>query len=217
MAAKAYQSLKDHVYSYITELVNSGTLSEDRKINEQLISDTLGVSRTPVREALIQLSADGYIENVPRKGFFVKSVGEGKAREIVEVIGPLDGRAAKLACEAMSDEDVAQMRFTQGAMQLALENGLHDKYRELNREFHNFYIDKCGNQELIDLLDRYRRFFMKGEYAGADASELGRVQRLSNEEHKEIVRLFEERDGAGLQRYIRDVHWDVSNAPYFVW
>ena len=66
-------------------------------IRDRQICDALGVSRTPVREALIQLAADGYLENVPRKGFYVKRVTEDSAREIVEIIGPLDGRAALLA------------------------------------------------------------------------------------------------------------------------
>ena len=92
-----YRSLKDHVYNHIVDLIDGGTLADDHKISEQQICDALGVSRTPVREALIQLAADGYLENVPRKGFYVKRVTEDSAREIVEIIGPLDGRAALLA------------------------------------------------------------------------------------------------------------------------
>ena len=62
-----YRSLKDHVYNHIVDLIDGGTLADDHKISEQQICDALGVSRTPVREALIQLAADGYLENVPRK------------------------------------------------------------------------------------------------------------------------------------------------------
>ena len=69
-----YRSLKDHVYNHIVDLIDGGTLADDHKISEQQICDALGVSRTPVREALIQLAADGYLENVPRKGFYVKRV-----------------------------------------------------------------------------------------------------------------------------------------------
>ena len=83
-----FRSLKDHVYDYIADLIDGGTLGDDHKISEQQICDALGVSRTPVREALIQLAADGYLENVPRKGFYVKRVTEDSAREIVEVIAP---------------------------------------------------------------------------------------------------------------------------------
>ena len=64
-----------------------------------------------MREALIQLAADGYLENVPRKGFYVKRVTEDSAREIVEIIGPLDGRAALLAVGDMTDDDIAQLQF----------------------------------------------------------------------------------------------------------
>ena len=106
-----YRSLKGHVYDYIVDLIDGGALADDHKISEQQICEALGVSRTPVREALIQLASDGYLENVPRKGFYVKSVTEDSAREIVEVIGPLDGRAALLAVDRMTDEDLAQLQF----------------------------------------------------------------------------------------------------------
>ena len=81
--ANEFRSLKDHVYDYIADLIDGRTLGDDHKVSEQQICDALGVSRTPVREALIQLAADGYLENVPRKGFYVKRVTEDSAREIV--------------------------------------------------------------------------------------------------------------------------------------
>ena len=68
-----YRSLKDHVYNHIVDLIDGGTLADDHKISEQQICDALGVSRTPVREALIQLASDGYLDNLPRRGF--RSVG----------------------------------------------------------------------------------------------------------------------------------------------
>ena len=139
-----YRSLKDHVYNHIVDLIDGGTLADDHKISEQQICDALGVSRTPVREALIQLAADGYLENVPRKGFYVKRVTEDSAREIVEIIGPLDGRAALLAVGDMTDDDIAQLQFLHGSMQLAIEKGLYKKYDDLQHDFHDCYVRKCA-------------------------------------------------------------------------
>ena len=147
-----YRSLKDHVYNHIVDLIDGGTLADDHKISEQQICDALGVSRTPVREALIQLAADGYLENVPRKGFYVKRVTEDSAREIVEIIGPLDGRAALLAVGDMTDDDIAQLQFLHGSMQLAIEKGLYKKYDDLQHDFHDCYVRKCGNTRLIGLI-----------------------------------------------------------------
>ena len=186
-----YRSLNDHVYNHIVDLIDGGTLADDHKISEQQICDALGVSRTPVREALIQLAADGYLENVPRKGFYVKRVTEDSAREIVEIIGPLDGRAALLAVGDMTDD--------------------------LQHDFHDCYVCKCGNSRLVGLIHQMNRYFMKREYANVGADELDGLLRKANEEHAEIVRLFELRDGEELQRFIRDVHWSIDNAKFLVW
>ena len=66
---KKYKTLKDHVYDYIAEQILEGNLIPSQRINETAISQELSVSRTPVREALIQLSCEDILENVPRKGF----------------------------------------------------------------------------------------------------------------------------------------------------
>ena len=193
-----YRSLKDHVYNHIVDLIDGGTLADDHKISEQQICDALGVSRTPVREALIQLAADGYLE-------------------IVEIIGPLDGRAALLAVGDMTDDDIAQLQFLHGSMQLAIEKGLYKKYDDLQHDFHDCYVRKCGNTRLIGLIHQMNRYFMKREYANVGADELDGLLRKANEEHAEIVRLFELRDGEELQRFIRDVHWSIDNAKFLVW
>lgn len=215
--ANEFRSLKDHVYDYIADLIDGRTLGDDHKVSEQQICDALGVSRTPVREALIQLAADGYLENVPRKGFYVKRVTEDSAREIVEIIGPLDGRAALLAVDAMTDDDIAQLQFLHGSMQLAIEKKLYKKYDDLQRDFHNCYVGKCGNSHLEGLIHQMNRYFMKREYANVEESDLDELLRKANDEHAQIVRLFEQRDGAELQRYIRDVHWSIDNAKFLVW
>lgn len=142
---------------------------------------------------------------------------EESAREIVEVIGPLDGRAALLAVDRMTEDDIAQLQFLHGSMHLAIEKGLYKKYDDLQHDFHECYVSKCGNTRLESLIHQMNRYFMKREYANVDEGELGDLLRKANEEHAEIVRLFELRDGEELQRFIRDVHWSIDNAKFLVW
>ncbi len=77
----AFLSLKDHVYNYISQAINEGRLKPNEKINEKMIMEDLNISRTPVREAFLELSVEGYLENVPRKGFHVKRVDEKKPKK----------------------------------------------------------------------------------------------------------------------------------------
>ncbi len=86
-----FLTLKDHVYHFISKKIMAGELLPDEKINESDIVADLNISRTPVREALIQLASEGLLENVPRKGFVLRPISERKAVELYQTIALLDG------------------------------------------------------------------------------------------------------------------------------
>ena len=212
-----HSSLKDNVYAYIAGRIDSGELSAGDRVSEQAICDALGVSRTPVREALIQLASDGYLDNLPRRGFRVRGFDRENALEVFEIMGPLDGQAAYLACPGLDDDTIAQMRFLVGSMDLAIESRLMLKYDDLQREFHYTYYHLCGNQRLIELLRQLERCFIKRDYSTVDREEAYRLLRKANDEHRRILELFEARDAAAVRDYIRDVHWNTENAQFTVW
>lgn len=152
-AMEHYLSLKDHVYRYISDCINTGSLNPGDKINEAQVSETLNISRTPIREALVQLASDGYLDSLPRKGFRVKALDTTKVQQFYEIIGALDGRAAALCVPYITKEDLNQMQFLAEAMDSAIHAGLGDKYYELQVEFHNVYLDRCPNTEMTDLFE----------------------------------------------------------------
>ena len=80
-----YKSLKDHVYDYIARQIMDGTLKPEQKINENVICEELNISRTPVREALIQLASEGVLKNRARKGFVVRALSEEEVAELYGV------------------------------------------------------------------------------------------------------------------------------------
>lgn len=212
-----HSSLKDNVYAYIAGRIDSGELSAGDRVSEQAICNAMGVSRTPVREALIQLASDGYLDNLPRRGFRVRGFDRENALEVFEIMGPLDGQAAYLACPGLDDDTIAQMRFLVGSMDLAIESRLMLKYDDLQREFHYTYYHLCGNQRLIELLRQLERCFIKRDYSTVDREEAYRLLRKANDEHRRILELFEARDAAAVRDYIRDVHWNTENAQFTVW
>ena len=212
-----HSSLKDNVYAYIAGRIDSGELSAGDRVSEQAICDAMGVSRTPVREALIQLASDGYLDNLPRRGVRVRGFDRANALEVFEIMGPLDGQAAYLACPRLDDDTIAQMRFLVGSMDLAIESRLMLKYDDLQREFHYTYYHLCGNQRLIELLRQLERCFIKRDYSTVDREEAYRLLRKANDEHRRILELFEARDAAAVRDYIRDIHWNTENAQFTVW
>jgi len=210
-----YLSLKDHVYNFIQEKINDGTLKPNEKINEQMIYETLQVSRTPVREALIQLSTEGYLEKLPRRGFIVRPIDEKKAKELYITIGTLDGLAANLAIDFITTKEIEKMKQIIYDIDIAIRENDFKYYYDLQKKFHDIYIEICNNEELIRILNQLRRSFIKQPYnKETNTDNITKVLKETNNEHKTIVELFEKKDKEEIEKYIRYTHWNISLAKF---
>lgn len=101
------KSLSDQVYEYVFHRIKIGKIAVGDKIDEAELIKELGISRTPIREALIQMTSDNLLENVPRKGFFVKSVDEVEMQECFAVIAQLDAYAMELAMPNIEKDHIS--------------------------------------------------------------------------------------------------------------
>lgn len=205
-------SLKDHVYEYISKGIQKGTLKSNDKLNEQEISRELNISRTPVREALIQLAAEGLLISEPRKGFRVKPLTLKEAKDLYQIVGHLEAMAAVLALDQISPEDISRMERLKGDMDEAINAHVFDKYYKLQVEFHNIYLSKCGNDELINILKLLKKRFIRQGYSGRDPEGLSEIFKETNRQHGEMIELFKKKDSAQLEKYIKEVHWDIKYA-----
>jgi len=208
-----YLSLKDHVYNYISDRINEGLLKPEEKINEKVIMDDLNISRTPVREALIQLSTEGYLENIPRKGFIVKQVDTEKSKEIYALLGVLDAFAAELAFDYITEKDIVRMEALFKQMKVAIETFDYKSYYKLQTDFHDIYILKCKNEELINTMHLLRRKFIRQTYSNHN-DDLQEVLLNTNEEHLTICNLFKEKTSDKVSAYLKSTHWDMAYAEY---
>ncbi|MEK3977705.1 GntR family transcriptional regulator [Psychrobacillus sp. FSL K6-2836] len=207
---KEYLSLKDHVYNYIVEQINNRTLIANSKVNENVISEALKVSRTPVREALIQLSSEGLLENVPRKGFVIKDLTKEEARETYFIIGALDGLAASLAVPLLSEKHLKEMEFYIQSIDLAINTENFQMYHKMQEAFHGVYQSICPNKSLVNLLLKSQKKFLK-TFDYSDQKEAMKKKLLeTNNEHREMLELFRKGDSAGLESFMKDVHWDID-------
>ncbi|MFJ5764001.1 GntR family transcriptional regulator [Lysinibacillus sp. NPDC097279] len=207
-----YLSLKDHVYNYIVDQINNGNLIAGKKVNESAISESLNVSRTPVREALIQLSSEGLLENVPRKGFVIKNLTTEEAKETYFIIGALDGLAAALAAPFLTEKHMNEMEFYIQSIDLAINTGNFSMYHKMQEAFHGVYLSVCPNKSLVNLLLQLEKKFLKN-FHHADEPEITK-KRLSqtNNEHRKMVELFKKGEIAELERYMKEVHWNIDKA-----
>lgn len=207
-----FLTLKDHVYNYIAEQINSGDLVPGEKVNENSISEKLNISRTPVREALIQLASEGLLENVPRKGFVIKHLNVEEAKETYLIIGVLDGLAASLACDHILEKSIKDMEFYIASMELAIDSDNFSIYYKLQEEFHNVYLYLCPNKSLVDILLQLKKKFLKKFYNPENQNNMREILMMTNSEHKVILDLIKKKDTEELERFIKEVHWNAQKA-----
>jgi len=208
---KNYESLRDYVYKYISDKIQSGELQSNQKISEAEICNDLSISRTPAREALIKLASDNLIEYAPRRGFFVKEVSLKEKLDLYSVIACLDAFAATLAMDKLTDEDFKEMESLIEKIDLAIVNKDYTLYNKLQFGFHDIYVNKCDNEKLIEMINTLEHSFMPVTYANKNPEVLFQILKDVNKEHEQIIDLFKKKDSRELEYFLRDVHWATKD------
>ena len=202
-----FKTLKDHVYDFIAEEIREGKLLPGQRISENDICNELEISRTPVREALIQLAAEGIIEHTSRTGFTIKTITVKEITERYTVIGALDATAAKLACNNLTKQDYADMSFYIESIDLAIKSENFEMYHKQQIAFHQIYIQKCGNKTLIDFIETAKNKLISKIYTDTAEGNAVEVLLAINEEHREILKFLKAKDEEGVFKYIAERHW----------
>lgn len=202
-----FKTLKDHVYDFIAEEIREGKLIPGQRISENDICTELEISRTPVREALIQLAAEGVIENKSRKGFTIKTITKKEITELYTVIGALDATAAKLACGKLTKQDYADMSFYIESIDIAIKAENFEMYHKQQIAFHHVYIHKCGNKTLIGFIETAKNKLISKIYTESVEGNAKEVLFAINDEHRQILELLKNKDEEGVFKFISEKHW----------
>jgi len=129
-----YKSLKNLVYKYIRDQMQSGELKQGDTINMERTAHRLGVSKTPLREALIKLEAEGFVRIIPWRGVFVSELKLQDFKDCYQIIGALECCAIQAAAPLLTKQEVARMARIEAEMRDALASGDFDRYYERNVE-----------------------------------------------------------------------------------
>lgn len=209
-----FKTLTDHVYDYIADEILAGRIEPGEKISEIKICDLLSISRTPVREALIELSRDGILENVPRKGFVVRKLTSKDLKELYALIGILESEAARLACSNLDKKTLDDMKFYIESMDIAIAQSNFAIYHKQQDEFHNTFTSKCGNDSLISTLSHLKNQLLRKTYDEATFPNIVDVLYETNDEHKKIYELFEQKDAQAVADFLKNTHWQPDKTEY---
>ena len=194
-----YLPLRDVVFNTLRQAILRGELKPGERLMEIQLANKLGVSRTPIREALRKLELEGLVHMVPRKGAEVADITEKSLRDVLEVRKALEVLSVQLACEKITEEEIEKLRRAAVRFKETLQDQDVTKIAEADVEFHDIIYMATDNQKLILLLNnlreqmyRYRVEYLKNEEAHDQliAEHEALIHNISNRNKEEATRIM---------------------------
>jgi len=196
-----YKTVRDAVFQKLRSAILNGYFEPGERLVESQIADEMGVSRTPVREAIRRLEIEKLVINLPRKGVMVAPVNESQIKEIFNIRGALEGLAVKLAIDNIDLKTIRQMEIILLEMAEAIKKAELLKIVECNTRFHDCIINASGSPKLSEMLqnihDQIQRFRHKS------LSLEGRPV-IALSEHQDILEAVKERDKNKAEQLIKN-------------
>ena len=192
----ARTSLHGEVTSRLRDMIVEARLQPGERIQELEVAKTLGVSRTPVREALKVLASEGLVELLPLRGAVVKAFSPKDAQDMLAMIGLLEEYAGRAACAA-GDDEIGAIIALHERMQAHFERRERPEYFALNQQIHNAIIEAAHNATLSMLHASVRTRMRRIRYIGNHAPDNWQAAMA---EHEEMIAALRARDGERLAR-----------------
>ncbi len=184
-------SLRGRVFHKIKTDILEGRYEVGHELREVTLGEELGVSRTPVREALRQLELEGLVDIIPNKGAFVRGISAKDVEDIYQIRARLEGLCASMAVECATKEELERMEEIILLTRFYEEKGDFDHLSLLDSQFHEMMYEACGSKMLQHLLTDYHQYVQR-----VRSRSLKQKQRAkkSTEEHAEILQAMKNRD-----------------------
>lgn len=202
----SYKPLRELVLEAIREAIVTGILKPRERLMEIQLAEELGVSRTPIREALRKLELEGFIVMVPRKGAYVADISIKDIADVFEIRAALEGLAAGLAAERITDEELEYMERCLAEKAEAIKTSNMEKLIEADTNFHEAIYKASRNERLYTIISNLREQIQR--FRSTSLAVPGRMK-LSLDEHRTIVEAIESRDVV-LARQVAQEH--IENA-----
>ena len=202
-----HQLLRTQVYEYLREALRIGNIKPGMFISINQVVKELGMSRTPLRDALLQLQSEGFVTFLPQRGILINNLNDNDLEDIYEMLGALDSRALLSVCDKMGSKEVSRMKKINERMLRVIDKKEFNRYFELNRDFHNVYLDLSDNKPLLNQVNILRQRLFE---FGAKGDWLEKVPRLNYTEHLTMIDLIEKGQCRQAADFMRDVHCSMN-------
>jgi DNA-binding GntR family transcriptional regulator len=196
-------------YAQIKQQIRTNRMAPGFLAPEPEIAARLGMSRTPVREALIRLEAEGLVELIPRRGARVLPILASDMREIYEILTALEPEAAaNLAGRSPSEAELAPLVKATHDMEEALKDEDLDRWAEADDRFHRGLLKLHGNRRLSDIVGS---LFDQAHRARMVTIRLRDLPVKSTQEHREVLEFLRKGDPSGVRRVFREHRQRAAN------
>lgn len=196
-------ALRDVVHRKLLERILRGLYPPGSRVKDTQLSESLQVSRTPVREALLRLVKEGFLENLVGRGFMVRPLTSQEVREIYPIIWNLESLALKES-QPLNNDTINQIETVAAEMAEPQPDYIH--LIELDQQWHSILLSGCSNQRLLTMIKELKSIAFRYEYAFMQD---GKLVETSVEEHRELVTTLL-RDGADTAATLLQQHWQFT-------
>ena len=200
-----YLPLRDVVFNTLRQAILKGELAPGERLMEIQLAQKLGVSRTPIREAIRKLELEGLVLMIPRRGAEVARISEKSLKDVLEVRRSLEELAIELACQRMTEEDMQALEEAQKAFKAAIDQGDAMKIAETDEAYHDVIYHSTRNKRLVQIISNIREqmYRYRVEYLKDVESRKTLV-----EEHYAVYRALKARN---QQQAVKDICIHIVN------
>ena len=199
-----HKPLREMVYEELKMQILKGSIIPGTRMMEVELAEEMGVSRTPIREAIRKLEKEGLVTIEPRRGAYASMISTEDMVEILEVRQDLEGLAAYFAADRMTEEKMEELREVSNSYNEAVKSGKMEDMIKYDTRFHHIIVESCRNKILVQMIEQLQELVLRFRYIYYD-----NFRRAENmpEEHEAIVAAISE-GNADKARAAADIHID---------
>ncbi|BHH83464.1 GntR family transcriptional regulator [Desulforhopalus sp. 52FAK] len=198
--------VRDQVYDYIRVQMSKGILQPGSIVSKKKLIEELGVSQTPLREAFLQLQADGFVTILPQRGVEINALAWTDVKYIYEILGSLEYSTILSVFDSIGKAQLKKMHSINKKMYTSYHNKDNHKYYMENINFHNVYLDLSNNKRMVDIIKKQRQVlfdFPRKKYGTGWREE-------NYNEHLEFLEILEKGNALEAGSFIKDVHLRIK-------
>jgi DNA-binding GntR family transcriptional regulator len=201
-SSTGHSLLRTQVYKYMrTELIE-GNLKPGMSVSMNMLMKKLDISRTPLRDALLQLQSEGFVSFLPQRGIKINELNQQDIENLYEILGALESTILISVYKKLTNKKIEQMRRLNQEMYKCMSDSKIYKYADFNVAFHNVYISMSKNKPLRSLIEIVRqRLFVFGKKDWSP-----KMRELNYTEHIEFLDILKEGNAISAGDFLRDVH-----------